>query len=275
MEVFIGFDSAWANKPDAPGAICAVRMSEGRFEFHAPQLVSFTGALDFIKNVRAQDGYTIVAMDQPTIVPHQSSARFVDRVAGSVMSWIGGGVQSAYRDKADMFGDGAPIWSFIESLNAIEDPELSRVTSKGVHLIEVYPAFSLASLDERFFSRCGAPKYNPKNGKFRLEDWTSVSEVAAREARTFECEEMAQWCSERSKVRPRKSDQDMLDSVICVLVALRWRLRARAESLLLGDLKNGYMVVPICAGVRERLILGRKRVIAKTGFFVSIDGDHI
>jgi len=44
--------------------------------------------------------------------------------------------------------------------------------------------------------------------------------------------------------QPKKSDQDQLDAAICLLIALRWRLRPREESLMLGDLASGYMILP-------------------------------
>jgi hypothetical protein len=68
------------------------------------------------------------------------------------------------------------------------------------------------------------------------------------------CEELARWCDETGAiVQPRKADQDRLDSAICVLIALRWWLRPRSESIMIGDLNAGYMVLPASAAVRERL----------------------
>jgi len=63
-------------------------------------------------------------------------------------------------------------------------------------------------------------------------------------------------------------NQDMLDAVLCVLIALRWRLHPREESLLLGDLINGYMVLPAIPAVRERLIVAAQKAP------VPIDDPH-
>ena len=52
---------------------------------------------------------------------------------------------------------------------------------------------------------------------------------------------------------PRKSDQDKLDLIICLLVALWWRAKPREQSAMIGDLTNGYMITPVSAGVRARL----------------------
>jgi predicted RNase H-like nuclease len=45
--VFVGFDSAWADKAKAPGAICSVHFDGVGFtDFRPPELVSFDRALD-------------------------------------------------------------------------------------------------------------------------------------------------------------------------------------------------------------------------------------
>ena len=100
-----------------------------------------------------------------------------------------------------------------------------------------------------------APKYNPKNkATFRQKDWISVAIACASEAEALACEELAGWCRNAGKIaQPKKSDQDMLDSVLCILVALRWRLRSRETTLFLGDLVTGYMILPASQAVRERL----------------------
>ena len=67
---------------------------------------------------------------------------------------------------------------------------------------------------------------------------------------------------------PRKADQDRLDAALCLLIALRWRLRPRDQSVLLGDLASGYIVAPSDAPAVARIastaVAGR--------FGVPIDG---
>jgi predicted RNase H-like nuclease len=256
MDTYVGFDSAWTNNPKAPGAICAVVVNDdSSTQFHQPLLVSFAEAHTFIQSVRSDNGTMFIALDQPTVVPNATGMRPVERVAASLVSWLGGGVQPANRSRLGMFCDASPIWHFLEALGAIEDPEKARKATTGTHLIEVFPALALASFDARFFGRRAGPKYNPANRrKFRKEDWTKVAEVAARESCVLGCEEMETWCRDVGKrTDPHKADQDMLDSVLCALVALRWRLRPRHESLILGDLQLGYMVLPASPAVREYL----------------------
>jgi predicted RNase H-like nuclease len=256
MDIHIGFDSAWMDNPKAPGAICAVGTQDGQpVRFYAPQLVSFDQALNFIRKTLSEDGITLIALDQPTVVPNLTSMRPVDRVAASLAGWLGGGVQPANRGRRGIFCDDA------------ENPEMARTATTGLFVMEVFPALALASMDINFFGRLSAPRYNPnRKGTFRLADWMRVAEAAAREANLFGCEEFVDWCRSGAIARPQKSDQDKLDSALCVLIALHWRLRAREVSLLIGDLSTGYMVLPASQEVRKFLALAARK------HAVSIDG---
>ena len=146
-----------------------------------------------------------------------------------------------------MFCDASPIWRFLRALGADERPERARIAAKGLYVMEVFPALALASLDTRFFGRLRGPRYNPDRKKtFLMADWVRVAETAARESHVLGCDELAEWCRTAGKTaQPRKADQDKLDSVLCVLIALHWRLRPREASLLLGDLTTGYTVALI------------------------------
>ncbi|MBS7809462.1 DUF429 domain-containing protein [Roseococcus sp. XZZS9] len=257
----IGFDSAWTDNPKAPGAICAVSLEEGRpVRFHPPRLVSFDGGLEFIRQVRSP-GATLVALDQPTVVPNLTSMRPVERAAASLVSWMGGGVQPSNRGRIGMFCDDAPIWWFLRQLKAMEDPELARIATDGLHLMEVFPAISLAAMDADFFGYRRGPRYNPARRTFRIEDWRRVAKAAAREAASMGFDEIGEWCRVAASVdAPRKADQDRLDAVLCLLIALRWRLRPREESLILGNTTTGYMVMPAAPAVRERLAVAALRM---------------
>ena len=256
MDVYIGFDSAWADNPKAPGAITACEFDESKpTRFHAPRLVSFAEALVFIRKVQSDTGCTLCALDQPTIVPNETSMRPVERTAASLVSWIGGGVQPSNTSKVGIFCPASPIWPFLASLGAEEDPEHARTAASGLHLIEVFPALALPSIESSFFGRLAGPRYNPDRRKtFRIQDWTRVADAASRAFDDLGCVEQAAWCQGVMQlVNPRKSDQDRLDAMLCLIIALRWRLTPRAESLMLGSLSTGYMVLPASPQVRERL----------------------
>lgn len=252
----VGFDSAWTDKPTAPGAVCAIRSdAQGRRSSSEPQLATFDQALEFIAAERARCDVCIVALDQPTIVPNLTRMRPVDRVAASLISWLGGGVQPANRSKIGMFDDAAPIWRFKSRLDASDDAEAARAASTGLFLIEVFPALALPSLETAYFGRLLAPRYNPeKRRRFRSPDWSSVTEAVRRHAAAENVPELATWAQKAASfAAPKKGDQDKLDAAICALVGLLWRTKARTETIMIGDLDTGYMIAPASAEVRSKL----------------------
>jgi predicted RNase H-like nuclease len=250
----IGFDSAWTDNSKAPGAVCAlVIASDGGVSFKPPFHVSFDQALDFIKAERRACDTCLVALDQPTIVPNETGSRPVDKVAASLISYIGGGVQPANRSKKSMFGDGAPIWRFLKCLGAKEDPERSRTAESGLFIVEVFPALALPAFEPRFFGRLKAPKYNPANRKkFRQCDWLAVIETVARYARAVPIAGVQEWTETiKRETTPCKGDQDRLDAILCALIGYHWRARTRQDSIMIGDLTSGYMIAPASPATRS------------------------
>ncbi len=254
---YVGFDSAWADNPRKPGAICALRLARGEPPaFHPPQAAGFDAALAFIRERHAAGAVTLVAIDQPTVVRNEGGARPVERLVASVMSFSGGGIQPAYRgtNKADLFGDAAPIWRFLAALGFADDPERAAGAGDGGFVMEVFPALALLGLEPAFLAaaRTG-PRYNPGRPTFLLPAWRAVCRTAAAEARRLGLAAVADWCEALPvESKPRKREQDALDAVICLLVAARWRAD-RAGCLMLGDLDQGYIVAPANVALRERL----------------------
>ncbi len=250
----VGFDSAWTDRPKKPGAICAVTLTGGNIiAHHPPRLVSFVEALEFINEIAAKSSVLLVALDQPTVVPNQTGSRPVERVAASVISWMGGGVQPANRGKVGMFDDEAPIWRFIQGLGALQLPEKARTATQGRYIIEVFPALALAALDSEFFQRLGAPRYNPERPTFKSNDWGRVISAVHREAKRLGFDEIANWVEGFNLNSVKKADQDQLDSIICLLIGLRWRLEPRNASAMLGTVEKGYIVTPTTIPLQSRL----------------------
>lgn len=273
--IVFGFDSAWTDNPKAPGAICAISYCGNEcLNFFEPRLVSFSGALDFIRSERSGHAVSLVAIDQPTVVPNTHGSRPVDKVAGSLVSYVGGGVQPANRSKTKMFGVNAPIWNFLSKLDALQDPIATQSSSEGDFLIEVFPALALPSLNPRFAKRMSAPKYNPSNRrKFRQEDWRAVVSTVTKIASDLSLTGLAD-CSKNlhNLQRPKKADQDKLDAMICALVGIIWREKL-ANAAMLGQLISGYMITPVSHETRERLENAAMK--QQTGFHWSRDHQAI
>ncbi len=260
--IIFGFDSAWTDSPKAPGAICAIAFdASGQVDFREPQLVSFAQALEYIKEKRQDYAVSLVAIDQPTAVPNTSGSRPVDRVAGSLVSFVGGGVQPANRSRIGMFCDNAPIWRFVAAFDAPQSPLDARSASQGHFLIEVFPALALPALHADFAKRLGAPNYNPRNRrKFRIEDWQSVSRTVASTAMALGIHDLASWANGMASLpSPEKADQDRLDSALCVLIGLIWRGGPVDASVYIGDTVTGYMISPTSDSTRKRLQAAAER----------------
>ena len=265
---FASLDSISAWGDNAPGAICSITIAkDGAVSFKRPRNILFNEALAFINAERSTCDTCIVAIDQPTIVPNRTGGRLVDKIAGSVIGFIGGGVQMASRSKTSLFGEGAPIWRFLASLRATQDPELCRTALGDLFIIEVFPALALPAFNVQFYGRRQAPKYNPDNKKFRRNDWLKVIETVARYACAVPIEGIEAWARETTKIeKPCKADQDQLDAVLCALICYHWRAAPRQESIMIGSLTCGYMISPTSAAISERL----KTKAAQLG--VCVDG---
>lgn len=245
--VVFGFDSAWVDNPKAPGAICAIGFDEAAEpRFVAPRLVGFKVALAFIETERQEHGVCLIALDQPSIVPNTTGCRPAERVAGSVISFAGGGVQPANRSKTAMFGDGAPVWHFLEALGALQDPMSVPEAEVGLFLIEVFPALALLGFEPAFAGRLGAPKYNPSNRRrFRISDWRAVTASVALMATRLGLASMVHWAEAMATIEaPRKDDQDRLDTAICALVGLIWR-DGSWPAAMIGDRESGFIIAPV------------------------------
>ena len=255
-ETFVGFDSAWGDKK--PGGIVRATFTDGKLDrCDGPKPVRFDDAAKIVEELRSDSDYMLIALDQPTLVPNPKGARPVERVAGALVSRLKGGVQPAYRGKP-VFGQDAPIWRFLDRIGACQDPLAARNARKGRYLIEVFPALALPALEPVIMKRRRAARYNPDNRKkFQPDDWKLVAKAVERDTEAFGLPQLSRWARSAAGCdKPRKCDQDLLDAVICLLVALRWR-RCSCVAMI-GDLERGYMVTPVSAETHKILCRAAK-----------------
>lgn len=249
--VFTGFDSAWVDDPRRPGAIASLVLEDGRLRLVPPAPASFDHARAVIAAVDAP--FHLIALDQSTIVPNETGMRPVERVAASLITRLGSGVQPSNRGRTGMFDDDAPIWRFLAALPHRQEPLAAIGADVGRLLMEVYPALSLPGLFPAFATRL--PRYNPERRKtFRLENWQAVTTALADWGTTQAVEGMDTWAGALHALpRPRKPDQDAIDAVLCAIVAWHWWAHGTRAGVLIGDTTGGYIVA--AASPATRLVL--------------------
>lgn len=253
--LLVGFDAAWtaANL----GALVGVLLrDDGAFqEFGPPRRVDYRQAEVIISQWQKMwsPASTIVLLDQPTIVENATGQRPVEHIVCSAVSLRHGGMQPANTARKDMFGEEAPVWTFLARFGGPADP-LGAVVPTQV--VETYPVLAMISLgwtlaDSRRTGRL--PKYNPQRRKtFSQSDWEHVCRVVSRALSEQGLARLSQWADEEAQNRsPRKSDQDCLDACVCLLVALQ--LASGTECLMVGNHQTGYIVVPDSMELRSEL----------------------
>ncbi len=253
--LIIGFDSAWTAKNS--GAISGVlKLDDGTFqELGPPKNADYCQALTSIGFWRreTEPAVTIVMLDQPTIVNNAAGQRPVENLVSSPVSLRYGGVQPANTNRTTMFGNGAPIWHFLKEFGGAANPLMPLADTR---VFETYPVLAMIALgwtlpDVRTTGRL--PKYNPdRKGTFTIADWGHVCKKASAAFQERGLKEIATWLDRGAQNgSPRKSEQDCLDSCICLLVALHFT--DRRDCLMVGDLTTGYIIVPYCGDLRAEL----------------------
>lgn len=244
--LLVGYDSAWTSTNS--GALVGVlRLDDGTYhELGNPQIVDFIEAENVILKwqLKKSPVVTLVLLDQPTIVKNESGQRPVENIVGSLVSLRYGGVQPANTSRAGMFGNEAPVWSFLNRFGGSADP-LEPVVDTRV--FETYPVLAMIALgwtlpDSRATGRL--PKYNPDRRKtFSIMDWRFVCESVSNDFRKRGLIVLANWLDAAAQnASPRKRDQDGLDACLCLLVA--FYMAEEKDCLMVGDLESGYIVVP-------------------------------
>ena len=286
-EAFVGFDSAWGGH--RAGAIAwAVFEDEVPKKAPPPCLVGFADAAEIIEDLQRECDDVLVAIDQPIVVPNDIGSRPVDDAVDSLMQHLksralkanrteqkkGTVTQRGYDNKYQL-GDEAPVWKFMSKIGpcgyfgktdtddkrAFVDFQAAKIVTGNTHVIEVYPALALAALNPKFMDRESAARYDPEhrwgNYPFSLDDWKSVCSAVADCADQSCLQELSQWAAEIaepwvSPSRPRKLDQDKIDAILCLLVAMQWRWQSNGAGVI-GDLETGYIVAPTSDETRKIL----------------------
>ncbi len=256
--IWTGFDSAW--KGVNHGAIAWITGSSNELVFHQPQEATFEDCIHFIDSKTLQSDMHLLMIDQPTIVRNEASFRPVERAVGHEMGRAKSAVQPGNRKKKDMFGEDAPIWSFLAKLKERgfqESTAKSFNAKEGKYYLETYPAFGNLGL----FGYTKCPKYNPPLDSFSFSNWKKLCRHIGQVGEALNISGLKRWAEnmfrcadEQKKLKPSKKDQDFLDAVLCMLFGYIWWRSGLKHSIIIGEDETGYMVVPcLRQGLRTQL----------------------
>jgi predicted RNase H-like nuclease len=254
--VVTGYDTAWADRQ--PGALASiVTGADGTAAFVAPALATFDEARALCAALADRARFSLVAIDQPTIVPNRRGMRPVERALAPVLARRGGAIQPAYRER-ELFADGAPIWRFLAALAHGQAPASTPGATDGSQVIEVYPALALLGLVPELEQRSRVAKYNPRLTSFSHYDWKLICAYLAAYGEAEQVAGLPEWTRVWSRRadegrRPAKADQDRLDAVICAVVGHAWWRRGAAAGLVIGDVDHGYVVTLADGALRVTL----------------------
>lgn len=119
-----------------------------------------------------------------------------------------------------------------------------------------------------FHARLSGARYNPaRRARYLHEHWGLVLTCISRAGARLQITGIEECCRAHHEIsRPGKSDQDLLDAVLCAIVGVWWLVEDRSTSIMIGDLTEGYMIAPATEAVRERLARAARRTM------VPVDG---
>ena len=246
----MGFDSAWS--PANRGAIAALRLEpDGATHAFGPERASFSEAEALVGAWSSGCDLLLVAIDQPTRVPNATGSRPVEGALRPVIGWLGSAIQPASRARADLFGDHAPIWGFLERLALAHDPVAARGASSGRFAVEVYPTVAAPAIDPTFFGPKRRARVNPTRKTFALADWQRLATALAERLAAEGASDHARHAAALADiVRPRKAHQDALDALICLWIALRHR---KGATWMAGDTERGFIVGPAMPALEAKI----------------------
>lgn len=291
--LLIGFDSAWGQNNS--GALVGIlKLDDGTFEelgTHdtspgAPKIVNYKEAEEVICHWQKErkPKTTLIMLDQPIIVNNISKQRPVENIVSSIIGKLGGGVQPSNTSNEAMFGEHAPVWSFLRKFggpaNPLSSVKGSRVWSlfrkfvvptnpllsvQGSRVFETYPVLVIIALGYEIVGDSLSPKivkrlpnYNPNRGTFKINNSIHVCNKVSSAFKTHGLHGIADWVAEVAKnakdgndAKVSKYTQDGLDACLCLLVALL--LVSGEDGLMVGDMSTGYMVVPYAKTLYDEL----------------------
>jgi predicted RNase H-like nuclease len=230
-----GFDSAWGGTQR--GAMCDLWIDKGTgcIEIDSPPVsVRWREAIQRVVSY-AQHTHHILAIDQGLGVPNQDGLRPGAKMLAKALGKMECSAYPSNRSNDSCFGPNAGIWAFLTALqqHGYDHKPMSVPQSKtGRYYFECYPHPTIIAL----LNRLKVLKYKCRHGN--QAEWKVLVDFLT----TLPVINLPRFVDELAF--QNKANEDKLDSIVCAYTAVLWWQHGVAQSSMIGNMKDGYIVTP-------------------------------
>ncbi len=239
---FIGVDFGWSS--GASGLCCLVWRNNNLEILDITTVLEIEDILAWIDNWVSPDAPAMIAVDAPTIINNQTGMRLADKLTHKYFGRYHAGCYPAnlglaFADHTTGFGHSLLAKNYHHA-PTIEPQQLGR------YQIEVFPHPATINL----FGLTRIIKY--KKGKIsdrrrelnKLRGYITDILPNLEPALSLAVINQIPTIAEKQTGKELKAIEDQLDSLLCAYIAAHWWYWGEAKNLVLGNLDNGYIVIP-------------------------------
>ena len=239
---FVGIDFGWSS--GASGLSCLVWQDNQLEILDLTTILEIDGILAWIDSWVDSTSPALVAVDAPTIINNPKGMRLADKLTHKYFGRYHAGCYPA--NLSLKFADRTV--GFSKSLTAKNFQHAPTIKPKqlGKYQIEVFPHPATINL----FGLEKILKYKKGRNSDRQQELIKlrnyIIEVLPQLEPALSKKSLAAIPAIARQLTGKelKAIEDMLDSLICAYVAAHWWYWGEAKNLVLGDLDNGYIVIP-------------------------------
>ena len=246
---FIGVDFGWTS--GASGLCCLVLQGNKLAILDITTVLKVDDILAWIDFWVSPQASGLIAVDAPTIINNQTGMRLADKLTHKYFGRYHAGCYPANLN----LGFSDRTIGFSQSLIGKNFHHAPTITPQklGRYQIEVFPhpaTINLFGLDKIL-------KY--KKGKIAERQlelnklWSYITQVLPQLEPALDLSTITKIPAvpNKSTGKELKTIEDKLDSLLCAYIAAYWWYWGEAKNMVLGDLDNGYIIIPQSKDTKE------------------------
>lgn len=244
---FVGIDLAWSEKNTS--GVCIIKTENKKDAKIVDYKIMKTDdeILEFIFSV-IKDNNAFIGIDAPLIVPNQNGRRLAEVLVGEKFRKYNAGAHPANRERLSSFTGtirGEELSKKLERNGFLQNYEIEE-QDFSKRFFEVYPHPAIVALFK--LNKILKYKAKPKRDyKFRYSEFKKLLD----NIKSLECfnpslnipDQIYKTNVEILKGQKLKDFEDILDSIICAYIVFYFWYNPK-KSLILGNLKEGYILTP-------------------------------